>query len=107
MLRILPGLLEATPEAVVQWAHLAQDKGLVKVERIVVKDFIPTEEGEQYRKSNLPETQLFSILPPGTQLSDLQKHPAFKIGFGQLRKKGLIHSRWFHGNKRSKQVNKR
>jgi phenylalanyl-tRNA synthetase alpha chain len=87
----LAGLLEATPEAVVQWAHLAQDKGLVKVERIVVKDFIPTEEGEQYRKSNLPETQLFSILAPSTQLSDLQKHPAFKIGFGQLRKKGLVH----------------
>jgi phenylalanyl-tRNA synthetase alpha chain len=87
----LAGLLEATPEAVVQWAHLAQDKGLVKVERIVVKDFIPTEEGEQYRKFNLPETQLFSILAPGTQLSDLQKHPAFNIGFGQLRKKGLVH----------------
>lgn len=87
----LAGLLKATPEAVVQWAHLAQDKGLVKVERIVVKDFITTEEGEQYRKFNLPETQLFSILSPGTQLSDIQKHPAFKIGFGQLRKKGLVH----------------
>jgi phenylalanyl-tRNA synthetase alpha chain len=87
----LAGLLEATPEAVVQWAHLAKDRGLVKVERIVVKEFVPTEEGELYRKSNLPETQLFSILSPGTQLSDIQKHPAFKIGFGQLRKKGLVH----------------
>ena len=37
----LAGLLEATPEAVVQWAHLAQDKGLVTVERIVVKEFYP------------------------------------------------------------------
>ena len=46
----LAGLLEATPEAVVQWAHLAQDKGLVKVERIVVKDFVPTEEGEAVSK---------------------------------------------------------
>jgi phenylalanyl-tRNA synthetase alpha chain len=87
----LAGLLEATPEAVVQWAHLAQDKGLANVERIVVKEFVPTEEGEQYRKFNLPETQLFSILAPSTQLSDLQKLPAFKIGFGQLRKKGLVH----------------
>ena len=33
----LDGLLDATPEAVVQWAHLAQDKGLVTVERIVAK----------------------------------------------------------------------
>jgi len=87
----LAGLLEATPEAVVQWAQLAKDKGMVKVERIVVKELVPTEEGELYRKFNLPETQLFSILAPRNQLSDLQKHPAFKIGFGQLRKKGLVH----------------
>ncbi len=36
----IAGLLEATPEAVVQWALLAQDKGLVTVERIVVKEFV-------------------------------------------------------------------
>jgi hypothetical protein len=29
----LASLLGATPEAVVQWAHLAQDKGLVRTER--------------------------------------------------------------------------
>ncbi|MFZ1898806.1 phenylalanine--tRNA ligase subunit alpha [Methanoregula sp.] len=86
----LASLLDATPEAVVQWAHLAEDKGLAKVERIVEKQILPTEEGEQYRKFNLPETQLFALIRPGTQLADLQKHPAFKIGFGQLRKKGLI-----------------
>ncbi len=27
---------------------------------------------------------------PGTTLDDLQKHEAFRIGFGQLRKKGLV-----------------
>jgi phenylalanyl-tRNA synthetase alpha chain len=86
----IAGLLEATPEAVVQWAHLAQDKGLVTVERIVVKEFSYTEEGMAYAKNGLPETQLLRFILPGTQLADLQKHEAFKIGFGQLRKKGLV-----------------
>ena len=86
----LAGLLGATPEAVVQWAHLLEDKGLARVERIIDKKIVPTEEGEQYRKSSLPETQLFSVLTSSTQISDLQKLPSFKIGFGQLRKKGLI-----------------
>jgi phenylalanyl-tRNA synthetase alpha chain len=86
----LAGLLGATPEAVVQWAHLAQDNGLVTVERIVVKDFILTGEGTSYAKNGLPETQLLRFILPGTQLADLQKHEAFKIGFGQLRKKGLV-----------------
>jgi phenylalanyl-tRNA synthetase alpha chain len=86
----LAGLLGATPEAVVQWAHLAQDKGLVAVERIVVKEFVFTDEGKNYLKNGLPETQLLRFIVPGTQLADIQKHEAFKIGFGQLRKKGLV-----------------
>jgi phenylalanyl-tRNA synthetase alpha chain len=86
----LAGLLEATPEAVVQWAHLAQDNGLVTVERIVVKEFTFTDEGKTYAEKGLPETQLLRFILPGTQLSDLQEHEAFKIGFGQLRKKGLV-----------------
>jgi phenylalanyl-tRNA synthetase alpha chain len=83
-------LLDATPEAVVQWAHLAQDKGLATVERLVVKEFLYSEEGHAYVKNGLPETQLFRFILPGTTLADLQKHEAFRIGFGQLRKKGLI-----------------
>ena len=63
----LASLLDATPEAVVQWAHLAEDKGLAKVERIVEKQILPTEEGEQYRKFNLPETRLFALIRPGTR----------------------------------------
>ncbi|MFA4877477.1 MAG: phenylalanine--tRNA ligase subunit alpha [Methanoregula sp.] len=86
----LAGLMGATPEAVVQWAHLAEDKGLVAVDRIVVKEFVYTDEGKEYAKNGLPETQLFRFILPGTMLSDLQKHEAFRIGFGQLRKKGLI-----------------
>ncbi len=86
----LAGLLEASPEAVVQWAHLAQDKGFVSVERIVLKEFAYTDEGIRYAKNGLPETQLLRFILPGTQLADLQKHEAFRIGFGQLRKKGLV-----------------
>jgi phenylalanyl-tRNA synthetase alpha chain len=86
----LAGLLEATPEAVVQWAHLAQDKGLVTVERIVAKELVYTDEGKTCAEKGLPETQLLRFILPGTQLTDLQKHEAFKIGFGQLRKKKLV-----------------
>jgi phenylalanyl-tRNA synthetase alpha chain len=86
----LAGLLEATPEAVVQWAHLAQDNGLALVERVVAKEFVYTDEGRVYLKEGLPDTQLLRFILPGTTLADLQKHDAFKIGFGQLRKKGLV-----------------
>lgn len=86
----IAGLLGATPEAVVQWAHLASDKGLVTVERIVVKEFVYTDEGKTYAEKGLPETQLLRFILPGTQLDELRKHDAFKIGFGQLRKKGLV-----------------
>ncbi|MFA6226096.1 MAG: phenylalanine--tRNA ligase subunit alpha [Methanoregula sp.] len=86
----LAGLLEATPEAVVQWAHLAGDKGLVTVERVVAKEFVYTDEGKAYAQNGLPETQLLRFILPGTTLADLQKHEAFKIGFGQLRKKRLV-----------------
>ena len=86
----LAGLLGATPEAVVQWAHLAGDKGLATVERVVAKEFVYTDEGKAYAKNGLPETQLLRFILPGTTLADLQKHEAFKIGFGQLRKKGIV-----------------
>jgi phenylalanyl-tRNA synthetase alpha chain len=86
----LANLLDATPEAVVQWAHLAGDKGLATVERVVVKEFVYTDEGKAYAQNGLPETQLLRFILPGTMLAALQKHEAFKIGFGQLRKKGLV-----------------
>jgi len=86
----LASLLEATPEAVIQWAHLLEDKGLATVERIAEKEFACTDEGKVYAENGLPETQLLRFILPGTKLADLQKHEAFRIGFGQLRKKGLI-----------------
>ncbi|MDD1689540.1 MAG: phenylalanine--tRNA ligase subunit alpha [Methanoregula sp.] len=86
----LASVMGATKEAVVQWANLAGDKGLAGVERIVEKTFVYTDEGKAYLKNGLPETQLLRFVLPGTQLADLQKHDVFKIGFGQLRKKGLV-----------------
>ena len=86
----LATLLDATPESVVQWAHLLEDKGLVSLERIVDKSFVYTDEGKEYLKCGLPETQLLKFCRNETQLVELQKHAAFRIGFGQLRKKGLI-----------------
>ena len=86
----LASVMNTTPEAVVQWAHLASDKGLAGIERIVEKTFVYTDEGKTYLRNGLPETQLLRFILPGTQLSDLQKHEAFRIGFGQLRKKGLV-----------------
>lgn len=86
----IAGLLGTTPEAVVQWALLLGDKGFATVERIVVKEFALTDEGKTYAQYGLPETQLLRFILPGTQLADLQKHEAFRIGFGQLRKKKLV-----------------
>jgi len=51
----LATLLDTTPEAVVQWAHLAQDKGLVTVERLVAKEFVYTDEGRPMRKMVFPK----------------------------------------------------
>jgi len=86
----LATLLDTTPESVVQWAHLLEDKGLVSLERIVDKTFVYTDEGKEYLKCGLPETQLLKFCRNDTPLVELQKHAAFRIGFGQLRKKGLI-----------------
>ena len=86
----LATLLDTTPGSVVQWAHLLEDKGLVSLERIVEKSFVYTDEGKEYLNNGLPETQLLKFCRNDTPLVDLQKHAAFRIGFGQLRKKGLI-----------------
>ena len=86
----LATLLDTTPESVVQWAHLLEDKGLVRLERIVDKSFVYTDEGKEYLDNGLPETQLLKFCRNDTPLAELQKHASFRIGFGQLRKKGLI-----------------
>ncbi len=86
----LAAQLNATPEAVVQWALLGKDRGITDVMRGVTRTLEYTEEGKQYLEKGLPETQILNVIGDGTTLADLQKHAAFRIGFGQLRKKGLI-----------------
>jgi phenylalanyl-tRNA synthetase alpha chain len=86
----LAALLNTTPEAVVQWGLLGKDRGLTEVLRGVAKKFEYTDEGKNYLENGLPETQILNAIGNGTTLATLQKHSAFKIGFGQLRKKGLI-----------------
>ena len=86
----LAGLLNTTPEAVVQWAYLLQDNGLATVDRNVAKEFTYTDEGKVYLQKGLPETQLLENIGTGTTLADIQKLESFRIGFGQLRKKCLV-----------------
>jgi phenylalanyl-tRNA synthetase alpha chain len=86
----LATILDTTPASVVQWAHLLEDKGLVSLERIVDKSFVYSDEGKEYLNNGLPETQLLKFCRYETPVVELQKHAAFRIGFGQLRKKGLI-----------------
>ena len=86
----LARLLGATPEAVVQWAHLAEDNGVVRLDRSVDAAVIYTDEGKRYVKDGLPETQVLAKIGDGITLAALKDIPAFPIGFGQLRKKGLI-----------------
>ena len=61
----LAGLLGATPEAVVQWAHLAQDKGLATVERIVVKEFVIHGRGEGLCKERSSRDAAPPVHPAG------------------------------------------
>jgi phenylalanyl-tRNA synthetase alpha chain len=82
--------LGTSPESVIQWALLSKDRGFALVSPNVTTDFELTEEGEQYRKHGLPETQILNEIGNGIQIAEIQNHLAFKIGFGQLRKKGLI-----------------
>ena len=63
MPRILPHCWMHPRNPLVQWAHLLEDKGLAGIGRIVDKSFIYTEEGKEYLKFGLPETQLPEILP--------------------------------------------
>jgi phenylalanyl-tRNA synthetase alpha chain len=86
----LASVMGATPEAVVQWGLLGKDRGLTEVLRGVAKKIGYTDEGKNYLRNGLPETQILNAIGNGTALATLQKHPAFTIGFGQLRKKGLV-----------------
>ncbi|MFZ1127160.1 MAG: hypothetical protein WAN78_02880, partial [Methanoregula sp.] len=91
--KLLKEQLGASPEAVLQWAYLLNQKSTPYAEIIKSQclDIQRSTEAENYiQNGGLPEMQIFNEIGLGTPLVDLQQNPSFKIGFGQLRKKGLI-----------------
>ena len=82
--------MNTRPEAVVQYANLARERGLVEVEKHVTRRYRPTEEGRAYVGKGLPERQLFESFGEAIPMRDLQKHPLAKIGIGWMRRKGWI-----------------
>ncbi len=77
-------------DAVIQWAHLLEDKALVEIERESLTRYALTDEGVRYAKEGLPERQLLSSFEDRTGLSDLKAHPLSRIGIGWMRKKGWV-----------------
>lgn len=86
----LARIMDSTEEAVVQYANLLQDRGLAIVEKKSVVTYRLTEEGEEYRKSGLPERNLIDSFDTEIPMGELQKHPQSRLGIGWLRKKGWV-----------------
>ena len=82
--------LDTRREAVVQYANLAGEKGLVDVEKHVFRRYLPTEEGRAYMGKGLPERQVLDSFEGEIPMRDLQSHPLAKIAIGWMRKKGWI-----------------
>jgi phenylalanyl-tRNA synthetase alpha chain len=77
-------------DAVVQYANLAAERGLVNVERHVSRRYTPTEEGRAYIGRGLPERQVLESFEETIPMKDLQRHPLARIAIGWMRKKGWI-----------------
>jgi phenylalanyl-tRNA synthetase alpha chain len=86
----LAGLMDSRREAVVQYANLAGERGLVDVEKHVSRRYVPTEEGRAYLGKGLPERQVLESFVETIPMRDLQSHPLAKIAIGWMRKKGWI-----------------
>ncbi|MFA7563123.1 MAG: phenylalanine--tRNA ligase subunit alpha [Methanoculleus sp.] len=87
---VLAEKMDTRREAVVQYANLAGEKGLVDVEKHVSRRYIPTEEGRAYMEKGLPERQVLESFEGEIPMRDLQSHPLAKIAIGWMRKKGWI-----------------
>ncbi|NLB00359.1 MAG: phenylalanine--tRNA ligase subunit alpha [Methanomicrobiales archaeon] len=87
---VLAEKMDTRREAVVQYANLAGEKGLVDVEKHVSRRYIPTEEGRAYMGKGLPERQVLESFEGEIPMRDLQSHPLAKIAIGWMRKKGWI-----------------
>ncbi|NLM29185.1 MAG: phenylalanine--tRNA ligase subunit alpha [Methanomicrobiales archaeon] len=77
-------------EAVVQYANLAGERGLVDVEKHVSRQYTLTEEGQDYAGRGLPERQVLESFGDEIPMRDLQAHPLAKIAIGWMRKKGWV-----------------
>lgn len=86
----LADLMETRREAVVQYANLAGERGLVDVEKRVSRRYTPTEEGQAYIGKGLPERQVIESFGETIPMRDLQSHPLAKIAIGWMRKKNWI-----------------
>ncbi len=86
----LADLMNTRREAVVQYANLAGERGLVDVAKHVSRRYTPTEEGHAYLGRGLPERQVLESFGETIPMRDLQGHPLAKIAVGWMRKKGWI-----------------
>ena len=77
-------------DAVVQWAHLCADRGLVNLEKQIFETVELTDEGKKYAAEGLPERQVLASIHGSVPMSELTKHPLSKIAIGWLRKKNWI-----------------
>ncbi|SCL76256.1 Phenylalanine-tRNA ligase alpha subunit [Methanoculleus chikugoensis] len=87
---VLAEKMDARREAVVQYANLAGERGLVDVDKHVSRRYVPTEEGRAYMEKGLPERQVLESFEETIPMRDLQRHPLAKIAIGWMRKKGWI-----------------
>ncbi|HIH26454.1 MAG TPA: phenylalanine--tRNA ligase subunit alpha [Methanoregulaceae archaeon] len=86
----LADTLSVPEDAVIQYAHLLEDRGLATIERTVVTDYELTDEGKRYAEEGLPERQLLESFGSRIPLAELSLHPLSRIGIGHLRKKGWV-----------------
>jgi len=82
--------LGGSPNDILIWAKLAESEGFLDIKTYKSNRVVYTEEGKQYLKSGLPETQLLNAIIDETTISSLKSHPMFSKGFGVLRKMGAI-----------------
>lgn len=82
--------LNAPVDAVIQWAHLCADRGLVSLEKQVAETLVLTAEGTKYAAEGLPERQVLASIRGTVPMAELTGHPLSKIAIGWLRKKNWI-----------------
>ncbi|HMK16067.1 MAG TPA: phenylalanine--tRNA ligase subunit alpha, partial [Methanomicrobiales archaeon] len=89
----LLGLVEdlgTSGEAVLQYARILEERGLIGLRKDVKKRYTLSEEGEEYRRKGLPERQLVESFGESIPMKELQRNPAAKLGIGWMRKKGWV-----------------